>query len=414
MRAVPGSTDVQVAGTIMKECPASLDITDGTLRRTSSRFCLGVEHGDYNGAPLLGVGVDRYIWFGYKPNAIGRMRLFSINRQSDGIIDVELGKAPFPLPSTHAESWARFPLGIDHIIRGAGIHARTGIDGVLFGNIPGGGMSRSASLTLNILLSLLDANGIALKDIHVAELAQRVETDYVGSPCGLLDQVMIIFAKKGRATYFNPVSRLVDFVPLPPDGDDFRLVVLDTGTERPGLEKSTYRIRRAECEALVEHLRATGFEIDYLAEITDATYRRITMSPQALPGNLQKRLKYIYQAVRRFHMLRTAWQSGDFVSVGRLFRADGFGLRYDYEISGPELDTMCDIARTVPGVLGERMLGGGDKGAAGAIVRAHAVQTLAQAIQELYPKRHPEYRNLFSVSELKMADGVTVFRDLLR
>lgn len=30
---------------------------------------------------------------------------------------------------------------------------------VLFSNIPGGGMSRSASLTLNLILSILDVNG---------------------------------------------------------------------------------------------------------------------------------------------------------------------------------------------------------------------------------------------------------------
>jgi hypothetical protein len=54
--------------------------------------------------------------------------------------------------------------------------------------------------------------------------------------------------------------------------------------------------------------------------------------------------------------------------VGALFRQDGHGLRDDYCISGPELQTMCDVVRTVPGVLGERMLGGGDKGAAGALV----------------------------------------------
>jgi galactokinase len=305
-------------------------------------------------------------------------------------------------------------LGVHHVLKATGIPVETGLDGVVYGNIPGGGMSRSASLTLNLILSLLDVNGITLRDtIRIAELAQQVEADYIGSPCGLLDQVMILFAAKGRATLFDPVSRSVDFMPLPSTEDQIRLVLLDTGTDRPGLEKSTYRIRRDECRELLELLRARGVEVNYLAEITEASYREIILNPARLPPHLERRLRYIYQAVRRLQWMLSAWQDGDVETVGRLFRVDGFGLRFDYEISGPELDTMCDIARTVPRVLGERMLGGGDKGAAGAIAEPSAVERLKQAIEMHYPKRHPAYRDRFSVSELTMADGIAVFRDLL-
>jgi len=38
-----------------------LAVFGGKVRRTSSRFCLGVEHGDYNGTELLGVGTDIYL-----------------------------------------------------------------------------------------------------------------------------------------------------------------------------------------------------------------------------------------------------------------------------------------------------------------------------------------------------------------
>jgi galactokinase len=49
---------------------------------------------------------------------------------------------------------------------------------------------------------------------------------------------------------------------------DFRLVGLDTGTVRPGLEKSSYKIRRAECEQLVA-LAHDEFGITNLAQIKD-------------------------------------------------------------------------------------------------------------------------------------------------
>jgi galactokinase len=69
---------------------------------------------------------------------------------------------------------------------------------------------------------------------------------------------------------------------------------------------------------------------------------------------------------------------------------------------------MCDIARTVPGVLGERMLGGGDKGASGAIVRAGAVEDLRKAVAAEYPRRQPAYADKFAVHVCNLVDGITV------
>ena len=74
----------------------SIDIKGGKIRRTSSRFCLGVEHGDYNGTELFGVGTDRFIWLAYKPNGTKKIRLFSANFPDDGVIEFELGNVPEP------------------------------------------------------------------------------------------------------------------------------------------------------------------------------------------------------------------------------------------------------------------------------------------------------------------------------
>ena len=76
--------------------------------------------------------------------------------------------------------------------------------------------------------------------------------------------------------------------------------------------------------------------------------------------------------------------------MGAIFRRDGIGLRDEYRISGPELEAMVDVARTVPGVLGERMLGGGDKGAAGAILRPSAEQPLRSAVDTGYKRSYPQ------------------------
>jgi len=108
-----------------------------------------------------------------------------------------------------------------------------------------------------------------------------------------------------------------------------------------------------------------------------------------------------------------AWKAGDIESVGRIFREDGIGLRDDYQISGPELEAMCDIARTVPGVFGERMLGGGDKGASGALVRSDSVEALKAAVDKDYPKRCPDFKDKYAVHVCKVVDGVRVYEGLL-
>ena len=384
-----------------------LDVAGGRLRRTSSRFCFGVEHGDYNGTELFGVGTDRFIWMAYKANDSGGLRLCSANFPGDGIVSFRLGETP--PPRTVTDSWARFPYGVDHVLRREGLALKRGFDAVLYGNIPGGGMSRSASLTLNLILTALEVNRIKdVEPMRVADLAQAVENDYIGSPCGKLDQIMILFAKAGKGTHYKPADRSVQYVPLGGNAPDFRIVCLDTGTVRPGLEKSTYRIRRAECDELAA-LAGAEFGFKQLADIHDESlYGKVIGRFERSHPDHCDRLAYIFSAQRRFRHLLEAWQGGDIAAVGRIFRADGIGLRDQYKISGPELETMCDIARTVPGVLGERMLGGGDKGAAGALAAPKAVAALRRAVATAYPRSHPEFADKCAVHECRVVDGVKV------
>ena len=390
-----------------------LDVAGGKVRRSSSRFCLGVEHGDYNGTELFGVGTDRFIWMAYKPNGTDRVRIYSGNFPDDGVVEFTLGNVPEP--KSVYESWARFPYGVDHILHREGMKLAKGFDAVLYGNIPGGGMSRSASLSLNLIGSILDVNGIEVADqFKIVDLAQAVENDYIGSPCGQLDQIMILFAKEGMGTHYNPKARTIDHVAIGDGATDFCVVGLDTGTVRPGLEKSTYKIRRAECEEFVELAKKAGFDITCLADITDeALYNDVLAKFKDSQPDMCDRMTYIYKAQKRFYEMMDAWKAGDIETVGAIFREDGFGLRDEYKISGDELETMCDIVREVDGVLGERMLGGGDKGASGALVRADSVDAVRAAVDREYPKRQPDHADKYAVHVCRIVDGIRVFEGLL-
>lgn len=392
-----------------------IDVAAGKVRRTSSRFCLGVEHGDYNGTELFGVGTDRFIWMAYKPNGTNKVRLFSGNFPDDGVIEHTIGDVPAPKSEAMAHSWGRFPYGIDYILKREGFTLTQGIDAVLYGNIPGGGMSRSASLCINLIQSLFDANGIEPeKEIQIVDLAQAVENDYIGSPCGQLDQTMILFAKEGMGTYYNPADRSIEYVPIGEGAIDFRIMVLDTATDRPGLEKSTYAVRRRECEELVAIMQKAGVDISCLADVKDRpVYDKLMAQFDPEHPDHCGRMDYIFHAQQRFYKMMEAWRTGDIETVGAIFRQDGIGLRDDYKISGPELETMCDLVRTVPGVLGERMLGGGDKGASGALVKAEAVDAVKAAVATGYPRSRPDLADKYAVHVCKVVDGVKVFENLL-
>lgn len=410
-------TNDQQAATILRKLASEnrLSMGGARIRRSSSRFCLGVEHGDYNGTELFGVGTDRFIWMAYRPNGTSKMRLFSGNFPEDGLVEFTIGSVPAPKSAQTAETWARFPYGIDYILHREGYNLTQGMDAVLYGNIPGGGMSRSASLSLNLILSVLEVNGIQQPDpMKIVDLAQAVENDYIGSPCGKLDQIMILFAREGMGTHYKPADRSIAYVPLGTKALDFRIVVMDTGTVRPGLEKSTYKIRRSECEELVKKAQVAGFKIHCLADIREEKlYQKIRSEFEKDQPHLVSRMTYIYKAQNRFYQMMDAWKQGDIETVGSIFRQDGIGLRDEYVISGPELETMCDIARSVPGVLGERMLGGGDKGAAGALVLAADAERLKTAVQTAYPRSRPDFADRFAVHTCKVVDGIAVLDGLL-
>jgi len=401
----------------IKEMAAEKDINlaGAKIRRTSSRFPLSVGHGDYNGTELFGFGTDRFIWLAYKPNNSQKIKLFSANFPQDGILEFTPDSIPQPKSASIADSWHRFPYGVAHILRQNGFKLGKGFDGIIYGNIPGGGMSRSASLTLNLMLTLLELNQIQIEeDFKIIDVAQAVENKYIGSPCGQLDQIMIYFAKDSMGIHYNPNEKKVHYVPLGKTAEDFRIVSMDTGTVRPGLEKSTYKIRRTECQEFLELINSAGWNITCLADVREKKlYNQILQKFNTSHPHLCRRLTYIYNAQKGFYQMLDAWKNGDIELVGRIFRQEGIGLRDIYQISGPELDTMCDIARTVEGVLGERMLGGGDKGAAGAIVRAGAADNLKKAIDIAYPRSRPYLKDKYAVHICTLVQGIKLLDETI-
>jgi galactokinase len=79
-------------------------------------------------------------------------------------------------------------------------------------------------------------------------------------------------------------------------------------------------------------------------------------------------------------------ESGDLERFGELMNASHESLRDDYEVSSKELDTLVELARRQPGVLGARMTGAGFGGCTVNLVRADAAEGFAQAVAAGYEK----------------------------
>ena len=268
----PDATDTAMIQKLAGVAKAKgLDIAGGSVRRTSSRFCLGVEHGDYNGTELFGVGTDRFIWLAYKPNGTKKINIFSENFPDGGVVSFTVGGGNVPAPQSpevKALAWAQFPFGVDHVMHENGLSQTAGYDAVLIGNIPGGGMSRSASLCINLILTGLEVSGLKLKqEFDIINFSQAVENDYTGSPCGQLDQIMIYYAKEGMGTHYNPADQSIKYVPIGANAPDWCIVALDTGTTRHGLENSTYNTRAIECAEFSKELADKGFISKSFADV---------------------------------------------------------------------------------------------------------------------------------------------------
>ena len=233
----------------------------------------------------------------------------------------------------------------------------------------GASLSSSAALEVAVITGLLYRAGVPWPPIAVARLGQRVENEVVGLPSGIMDQFISAGAVAGHASLMDCRALTLTPTPLP---DGAVVAVMDTGTRRV-LAEAEYGDRRTACERAaaefgVGALRDTN--LDQAATIADPVDRR--------------RTHHVITENRRTLDAVEAMCRGDAAELGRLMNESQASLRDDYEVSGPGLDAIVDVARTAPGCLGARMTGGGFAGCAVALVEAAHAEAFAGAVIDGY------------------------------
>jgi galactokinase len=358
------------------------------------------EHTDYNAGYVLPLAVDRVAAFAGRARGDERVRLWSMHFQERAEFSLADLADAFEATRAGLPGWARYILGVAAQLKHAGIPLG-GFDAVLQGDVPvGGGMSSSAALEVASVQAFqffsqgaftIGTTDATLTPLQVAELCQHAEWEASGVRCGILDQASSCLGRPGQAVLLD--CRSLEYRYLPFIAPGISLVVIDTGVRRE-LAASAYNERRLQCEQATNILRdqialdqpaaMARREVLSLRDISPEEFARYK---DALPAVLRSRAGYVIAENQRVLETVEHLEQHDLERVGELLWQTHAGLRDDYEVSCLELDTLVDLAASVPGVLGARMMGGGFGGCTVNLVRDEAVAQLTQVVEEQYPLR---------------------------
>jgi galactokinase len=317
------------------------------------------------------------------PLALPHTAVAAVSRRDDGVLRlhsadiegpvVELDVASLaPLTDT---SWAAYPAGVVWALREAG-HAVGGADVHLASTVPtGAGLSSSAALEVVTALALNDLYELGLTRPELALLAQRAENDFVGVPCGVMDQTASACCTEGHALHLDCRDLSIRQVPFDLASQGLELLVVDTRVKH-ALGDGAYAERRAGCEEGarqlgVSHLRDVAYEsLDAaLARLSDERVRRY--------------VRHVVSDDRRVEQVISLLDAGDVRAIGPVLTSGHASLRDDLRISCDELDLVVSTANAA-GALGARMTGGGFGGSAIVLVESADVDTVTKAVTEAF------------------------------
>jgi galactokinase len=228
-------------------------------------------------------------------------------------------------------------------------------------------------LTAFSFLALADAPAIDLK--AVALLCQKVENQFIGVNCGIMDQFAVALGKEDCALLLDCESQKYHYVPVALGSHV--LVIMDTTWQRR-LTDSKYNERRAECDAV---LRLLGDEAPRNG-LVHARWSNI-LSHVSDPV-LRRRARHVVSEQARVEKASRVLAAGDLAAFGKLLTESHTSLRDDYEVTGPYLDAIVSAALQAPGCLGARMMGAGFGGCAIALVEQAAIPDFTASVRSAY------------------------------
>ncbi|MDE5014428.1 galactokinase, partial [Francisella tularensis subsp. holarctica] len=90
-----------------------------------------------------------------------------------------------------------------------------------------------------------DIYQLNISKIDVAKIAQIVEHEYIGTKCGLMDQMACLFSHQNAATMIDCNDNHYDNIPF--ELDNLYVLICDTNIKH-NLADSAYNKRRQVCD----------------------------------------------------------------------------------------------------------------------------------------------------------------------
>lgn len=348
--------------------------SDAAVYHAPGRVNLIGEHTDYNGGYVLPAAIEYGTIAVVAVRDDRVVRLASTNRQLR--VEVEIDK----IRPDKANDWANYPLGVIYMLRRRGIEVG-GVDLLFSGNIPGGGLSSSASIELATAVAILGAFDQSMDRVELVKLCQKVENEFVGVNSGIMDQYAVGMGKEGHALLIDCRSVRHKYVPLRIPG--YKIVISNTNKPRE-LVDSKYNERQAECQAGLKALRGVLEKIECLADVSVEQFEQYKGA--ITDPTVRKRVEHVvYENARVLDAVK-ALEAGDLEELGKLMIQSHNSLRDLYEVTGKELDSLVEEALKVNGVIGSRMTGAGFGGCTVSIVKKEQIDEFVNRVAEGYTK----------------------------
>jgi len=334
------------------------------------------EHTDYNGGLVLPCAIDRGTVAVAARRSDALLRVHSTTLAATGEIDAS--------PFARGRGWLDYVAGVVAAFRSESLPV-PGLDIALASDLPReSGLSSSASLEVAIA-TLLDVAGHAgLDGATRARLAHRAENEFVGVPCGRMDQLASALGRPSAALRIDCRDFSVRAVPLP--GERMRVLIVDSGVRRQ-LADGDYGRRRAECEAGLAIAREAGIAPAAAATWRDVEPSRLAELEAALAAPLFRRARHVLTENARVDAVCDALASGDLARVGAQLQEGQRSLRDDFEVSRSELDLLCELGDAARGCYGSRLTGAGFGGCTIHLVEPSRAGEVGASIRSGFARR---------------------------
>jgi len=272
--------------------------------------------------------------------------------------------------------WAAYVAGVVWALREAGYQV-PGARLAITSDVPlGAGLSSSAALECAVLTALVDLGGLDLPVRDRPALAQRAENEYVGMPCGIMDQSAATLCQAGHALFLDCRSLETAHIPFDLAAAGLAMLVVDTKAPHRHVS-GEYAARRRSCEAA-----AAALGVPALRDVTDLPGALARLDDEVM----RRRVRHVVTENQRVLSVVDLLRAGRLREIGPLLTESHASMRDDFEITVPEVDTAVETALAA-GAYGARMTGGGFGGCVLALVDADATDQVAGAVTEAFASR---------------------------